>query len=239
MCQHDRGVITCRFLSTPARIVSTSSKLWSSAATKRNAPSAGARNSSPGFQCLRFLPRGRRLLPLLREHVAVAAIRAVPVPVPCPIWTNSTVGGLRRLEWQSRKCFTPQRKHCDFRDQNRVTGVTCLSPKFPYSRFSQVECNLTMDQPYKSRVDAILPVRIWGLDNDSRPFIQLARAKNISSVGAVVQGLAPQIKPGEIVDVQYEGNKAQFRVIWTGRAGTQRQGEIRIEKLPMESCRSY
>ena len=82
-----------------------------------------------------------------------------------------------------------------------------------------------MDQPYKS-----------GLDNDSRPFIQLARAKNISSVGAVVQGLAPQIKPGEIVDVQYEGNKAQFRVIWTGRAGTQRQGEIGIEKLPMEPC---
>ena len=131
MCQHDRGVITCRFLSTPARIVSTSSKLWSSAATKRNAPSAGARNSSPGFQCLRFLPRGRRLLPLLREHVAVAAIRAVPVPVPCPIWTNSTVGGLRRLEWQSRKCFTPQRKHCDFRDQNRVTGVTLFVAQIP------------------------------------------------------------------------------------------------------------
>jgi hypothetical protein len=93
-----------------------------------------------------------------------------------------------------------------------------------------------MDQPHKSRVDAILPVRIWGIDNDSRPFIQLARAKNISSMGAVVQGIAPQIKPGEIVDVQYEGNKAQFRVIWTGRVGTQRQGEIGIEKLPLEPC---
>jgi hypothetical protein len=38
------------------------------------------------------------------------------------------------------------------------------------------------------------------------------------------------------VDVQYEGVKAQFRVIWSGKMGTARQGEIGIEKLPTEPC---
>ncbi len=93
-----------------------------------------------------------------------------------------------------------------------------------------------MDQRRKPRVDAMLPVRIWGVDSYSRPFMQLARVKNVSSAGAVVQGVGPRIKPGEIVDVQYEGNKAQFRVVWTGNMGTQLQGEIGIEKLPTEPC---
>ena len=51
-----------------------------------------------------------------------------------------------------------------------------------------------------------------------------------------MQGVGPRIKPGEIVDVQYEGNKAQFRVVWTGNMGTQMQGELGIEKLPTEPC---
>ena len=38
-----------------------------------------------------------------------------------------------------------------------------------------------MDQRRKPRVDAMLPVRIWGVDSYSRPFMQLARVKNVSS----------------------------------------------------------
>ena len=66
--------------------------------------------------------------------------------------------------------------------------------------------------------------------------MQLASVRNISSEGAVIQGMRSQIRPGEVVDVQYEGNKAQFQVVWAGRPGTRNEGEIGIEKLPEEPC---
>ena len=91
-----------------------------------------------------------------------------------------------------------------------------------------------MDRRRESRVETQLSVRMWGLDQNSRPFIQLVRVRNISSEGAVMQGVRSQIKPGEVVDVQYDGNKAQFRVVWAGKTGTEREGEIGVEKLPSE-----
>jgi hypothetical protein len=91
-----------------------------------------------------------------------------------------------------------------------------------------------MDRRREIRVDVSLPVRIWGVDDYSCPFMQLARVRNISGEGAVIQGMRAQIKPGEVVDVQYEGTKAQFQVIWAGKTGTRNEGEIGIEKLPAE-----
>lgn len=91
-----------------------------------------------------------------------------------------------------------------------------------------------MDRRREMRVDAALPVRIWGVDSSCRPFMQLARVRNISSLGAVLQNVRSQVKPGEMLDVQYDGLKAQFRVIWAGRPGTMEAGEIGLERLPEE-----
>jgi hypothetical protein len=64
--------------------------------------------------------------------------------------------------------------------------------------------------------------------------MQLASVRNISSLGAVLQNVRSRIKPGEILDVQYDGQKAQFRVVWTGRAGTLEAGEVGLQRLPDE-----
>ena len=82
--------------------------------------------------------------------------------------------------------------------------------------------------------DAGLPVRIWGVDSYSQPFMQLASVRIFSIRGAVLQNVRAQISPGEILDVQYEGQRAQFRVLWAGRVGTQAAGEIGLERLPLE-----
>ena len=91
-----------------------------------------------------------------------------------------------------------------------------------------------MDRRREIRIETALPVRIWGVDSYGRPFLQLASVRNLSSLGAVVQNVRVQIKPGEIVDVQYDGQKAQFRVIWAGRSGTVEAGEVGLERLPEE-----
>ena len=91
-----------------------------------------------------------------------------------------------------------------------------------------------MDNRREMRVETALPVRIWGVDCYSRPFMQLATVRNISSMGAVIQNVRSKIKPGEVLDVQYNGQKAQFRVIWAGRPGTLEAGEVGLERLPAE-----
>ena len=91
-----------------------------------------------------------------------------------------------------------------------------------------------MDRRRNPRVKAQLPVRIWGVDAHDLPFMQLASVKNLSSSGVVVQGMRRQIKPGEILEVQLDDEKAQFRVVWTGMQGTHAAGEIGLRRLADE-----
>jgi|SRR5579863_5500419 len=86
-----------------------------------------------------------------------------------------------------------------------------------------------MDRRSKRRVTAPLPVRVWGVDAKAQPFTQLARVKNISVKGALLQGMLRHVKPGEVVHVQFAGEQAQFRVVWTGRKGTAAEGELGLE----------
>jgi hypothetical protein len=91
-----------------------------------------------------------------------------------------------------------------------------------------------MDRRSTRRIATFLPIRIWGVDAKSQPFMQMAKVKNISAGGAVVQGLLRQVKPGETVHVQTGGGTAQFRVVWAGKTGLRRDGEIGIEALPSQ-----
>jgi hypothetical protein len=89
-----------------------------------------------------------------------------------------------------------------------------------------------MDRRRKRRVSAHLPVRIWGVDAKAQPFSQLARVRNISSKGALVEGMLRAVKPGEVVHVQFGEEQAQFRVVWAARRGSVAEGEIGVEGLP-------
>jgi hypothetical protein len=88
-----------------------------------------------------------------------------------------------------------------------------------------------MDRRQQQRVFVDLPVRIWGLDTHSRPFTQPASLRTISGRGATLQGVDVQLKPGDVLDLQYEGNKAQFRIVWLGKPGTEKQGEVGVENM--------
>jgi hypothetical protein len=40
-----------------------------------------------------------------------------------------------------------------------------------------------------------------------------------------------RLKPGDVVDVLYEGTKAQFRIVWCGKPGSAMAGEVGVENL--------
>jgi hypothetical protein len=88
-----------------------------------------------------------------------------------------------------------------------------------------------MDRRQQSRVFVDLPVQIWGMDSYSRPFIQPASLRTISGRGATLQCVDARLKPGDVVDVMYEGSKAQFRIVWCGKPGTDMAGEVGVENL--------
>ena len=89
----------------------------------------------------------------------------------------------------------------------------------------------SMDHRRASRVSAVLPVRIWGIDAHAQPFMQEASVTNISRSGAAVRGVNRRVRPGEVLEVQFGGQIGQFRVMWVGRHGTDQQGELGIVSL--------
>jgi len=88
-----------------------------------------------------------------------------------------------------------------------------------------------MDRRRQQRVSVEIPVIIWGVDIHARPFTQPATLRTISSRGGTLQGVCAQLKPDGILDLQYQGVKAQFRVVWMGKRGSDMQGEVGIESL--------
>lgn len=88
-----------------------------------------------------------------------------------------------------------------------------------------------MDRRSQSRVFVDLPVQIWGMDAHSRPFTQSASLRSISGHGATLQSVDARLKPGDTVDVLYQGIKAQFRIVWCGKPGTEFAGEVGLENL--------
>lgn len=86
-----------------------------------------------------------------------------------------------------------------------------------------------MDRRKERRLDDLeLSVQIWGVDRNSRPFAELVRATSVSESGAVLLDVHSKLYAGEVLDVQHEARKAQFRVVWT------REGETGIQALPCE-----
>ena len=91
-----------------------------------------------------------------------------------------------------------------------------------------------MDRRIKRRVAAQLPVRVWGMDAKAQPFTQMAKVRNISRSGVLVGGMLRMLKPGEFVHVQFGKDQAQFRVVWAGKNGTPREGEVGLEAMASE-----
>jgi hypothetical protein len=71
-----------------------------------------------------------------------------------------------------------------------------------------------MEPKGQTRVAAELPVRVWGMDADGKPFFQNATASNLSSEGALLSRIQHPLKMGEILGVQYGDKKARFEIKW-------------------------
>jgi len=88
-----------------------------------------------------------------------------------------------------------------------------------------------MDRRQSPRVDVHLPVEVWGIDAHGQAFMDPAMVINMSASGLVLQGLRRKIRGGEILDVRMGNDKAQYRVVWVGGAGSRRSGELGMQRV--------
>jgi len=85
-----------------------------------------------------------------------------------------------------------------------------------------------MDRRKQPRLDLEYSVQVWGVDRNARPFAELVRVTSVSASGAVLLDVHSKLRSGDVLDVQHEAQRAQFRVVWT------REGETGIQMLPHE-----
>lgn len=85
------------------------------------------------------------------------------------------------------------------------------------------------------RVPVDLPVRVWGMTADGRPFNQQARAKNISSAGAMIGGVDNDLRIGDVIGMQFADKKTRCTVVWMHQGAT-RKNEVGVKVLANQEC---
>src|ERR1700692_486197 len=92
------------------------------------------------------------------------------------------------------------------------------------------------DHQTEPRLPIDLPVRVWGMTVDGRPFSQHARAQNVSSEGALISGLESELKVGDVIGVQCEDKKARCTVIWAMNNGFIKKNQVGVNLLADQEC---
>ena len=86
------------------------------------------------------------------------------------------------------------------------------------------------------RLSVDLPVRVWGMTAEGRPFSQHARAQNISSEGALISGVESELKVGDVVGVQCEEKKTRCTVIWVMNTGPIKKNQVGVKLVAAQEC---
>ncbi|HEX6905348.1 MAG TPA: PilZ domain-containing protein [Terriglobales bacterium] len=76
-----------------------------------------------------------------------------------------------------------------------------------------------------------LPVKVWGMSADGRPFVANLLAHEVSYRGARLDGITCKLAIGETIAVQYGSQKGRFRVVWIADPESEKAGQVGIRSL--------
>ena len=98
------------------------------------------------------------------------------------------------------------------------------------------ETTVMIERRQESRARSDIAVRISGRDASGKPFAQSVVASSISSGGALLSGMEQQVRPGDLVLVEYEERRARFRIVWVRESESERKTQAAIQRLENEQC---
>ncbi len=91
-----------------------------------------------------------------------------------------------------------------------------------------------MDRRRQSRTTSSFPVRVWGVDGKSQAFQETVSAKNLSEEGALLIGMQRILRPGDSLQLQYNGRVTTFTIVWIGNPSTRMSGQVGLQRAMCE-----
>ena len=88
-----------------------------------------------------------------------------------------------------------------------------------------------MGKRRQTRIKSVLPVRVWGVDSQGKPFAEVAHTLDISYAGVRLGGISTAVDIGSVVALQCRHRKGQFSVSWLGRPGSSRDKQIGLRNM--------
>ncbi len=86
------------------------------------------------------------------------------------------------------------------------------------------------------RTEVELCLTIWGVDTRGEPFLQEARARDISRSGALLCEIESELRSGDVIGILYANRKARFRVVWVRYDGNGGKIKAAIHRMPQDEC---
>jgi hypothetical protein len=93
-----------------------------------------------------------------------------------------------------------------------------------------------VERRQERRIQAEIAVRITGRAVSGNPFTQSAVASGISRGGALLSGLPRELRPGDLVWIEYQDRKARFRLVWVRGSESEQQTQAAVHRLENEEC---
>jgi hypothetical protein len=90
--------------------------------------------------------------------------------------------------------------------------------------------------PPPPRMPVDLDLRVWGMGADGRPFSQRARARNISSGGALLSDIDRDLKIGDTIAVQNGDRKARCKVVWSTNTRSALKIKVGVQLIKEQEC---
>src|ERR1700758_2287572 len=94
---------------------------------------------------------------------------------------------------------------------------------------------MSMDQP-QTRVPVDFDLRVGGMSADGRVFSQHARARNISTGGALLSDIERDLKIGDTIGVQSGEKKARCKVVWSANSQSAQKIKVGVQLLKEQDC---
>jgi len=86
-----------------------------------------------------------------------------------------------------------------------------------------------MESRLEPRRQVELIVSLNGRDRTGECFTQEALASRISVCGALLSGIGAEMRPGDLVRVEYAGQRARFKVVWVRNSESEQLNQAAVQ----------
>jgi hypothetical protein len=93
-----------------------------------------------------------------------------------------------------------------------------------------------METDIQSNFAAVIPVKIFGMDADGEPFMQLATAHNLTPERAILDRIEHRLTPGEVVGLQHQEHRTRVRVLWSCEVDGVLTSQVGVQLIDLREC---